>query len=428
MRSFLTRHAEFLRNVAVLMSGKTLAAIIALGTVPIVARLFSPSDFGTAAIFVSTVGMLSTIATLRYGSAIVLPESNITARGIFRLTHRIAILYSLLTLLIISILDVFQVRVGTLDLLGVWKWLVPFGIWLTAFVGIQESWLTRMKNFKIFSTSLVVGNSISSGVRIGLGAIYGSFVGGLVIGELCGKVGRLLVQRKICSLSIAALVAKQPFKYSKLLAQRYSDFPIFNAPAGLVFSLGQNLPVILFGTLFGPAVAGFYAMASRVSRVPISIVATSMRRVFLQKAAEITNDKRSLLKAFSLSLATLSVIGLVPLIAIALYGQQLLGWVLGNDWLEAGKYLEVIAPWLFSIWVTVPCNPVFVVLRRQKFWLIMTSTLTSLRLAAFGIAHAMSYDSIETLELFVVATITGHAITIGTTVFMIRKSATEKNH
>lgn len=404
------------------MSGKSLAAIIALATVPIIARLFSPADFGAAAIFLSTVGIASTVATLRYGRAIVLPKFELTATRLFGFSHRVSIAYSLLTLLLIFLLDKTGINVRALELVGDWKWVIPVGVWLTAVVGIQDSWITRNKAFPVLSTSLVVGNSTSSGVRIGLGVLQGSTVSGLIIGELLGKIGRLAVQYKICKKSVSAIFDRQTWKYTIPLARQYSDFPLFNAPAGLIFTLGQNLPVLLFGTMFGPAVAGFYAMANRISRVPMTIVATSMRRVFLQKAADITNRKRSLLKAFALSTITLALIGLVPFLVIYRNGQQVLVWLLGADWEEAGRYLQVIAPWLLSIWLTVPCNPIFVVLRKQIHWLVMTSTLTILRFAAFGIAQVAGYDPIETLRLFILVTLIGHSITIFVTISLIRTS------
>jgi O-antigen/teichoic acid export membrane protein len=172
--------------------------------------------------------------------------------------------------------------------------------------------------------------------------------------------------------------------------------------------------------MYGPTIAGFYAMANRVSQVPISIVAMSMRRVFLQKAAEVVNRNRSLLKAFSLSVVTLAAIGFMPFTIIFLFGRQILVWLLGADWVDAGAFLEVMSPWLFAVWVSVPCNPTFVVLRKQKFWLALTSILTALRLGAFGIAHAIDSQPIEALQLFVIATVLGNAITIATAVSLIR--------
>lgn len=420
MRIFFSKHGDFMKNVAILMSGKSLAAIIALVTMPIVASLFTPADFGAAAIFVSAVGMLSTVATLRYGRAIILPESDATATNILGFAHRVAIAYCGAVYFIIFALDLMDVTPVTLELLGNWKWAIPVGIWLTAVVGIQEGWLTRQKGFAKISRTLVVGNLTSSGVRIGNGLAYGTSVSGLIVGDLCGRLGRLLMQLREHRLVMSATVSKESVHESRSIARHYSDFPLFNAPAGFVFSLGQNLPVLLFGTMFGPAVAGFYAMSHRLSRAPMSLVATSMRRVFLQKVASITNQNRSLMKAFSLSLIGLALVGFLPFITLYLFGQEILGWLLGDEWIEAGRFLEITAPWLLSIWISVPCNPIFVVLRRQKLWLIMTSTLTVLRLAAFGIASLLDSDPAKTLHLFVLATIFGHSITIVVAYSLIR--------
>ena len=59
--NFLSKHRVFVGNVATMMSGKTVAAGIALVTTPIVARLFAPSDFGVAAAFLAIVGMISNV-------------------------------------------------------------------------------------------------------------------------------------------------------------------------------------------------------------------------------------------------------------------------------------------------------------------------------------------------------------------------------
>ncbi len=422
MRTFFSKHSDFLSNVAVLMSGKTLAAAISLATVPIVARLFSPEDFGVAAVFASTIGILSTVASLRYGAAIVLPKDESTAVDLLGFSQRVVIGFCTLIFLVILITDLASISWPALDILGAWKWILPFGVWLTAVASLHDAWLTRVKNFRNISASLLAGNLTTSGIRIGLGTLQGTSVSGLIFGDLVGKIAKLIVQRKTCKLSLSSTFESDSWSISKALAKRYADFPKFNAPAGFIFSLGQNLPVLLFGALFGPAVAGFYAMANRVSHAPVSIVATSMRRVFLQKAAEITHRNASLTKAFSLSVISLAILGIVPFTLIYAFGQQLLVWLLGETWLEAGSFLEIIAPWLLSIWITVPCNPVFVVLRKQKFWLVLTSTLTALRLSAFTLAYAMNSDPLRTLEYYVVATIVGNLVTISTAFVLIRSA------
>jgi O-antigen/teichoic acid export membrane protein len=240
-------------------------------------------------------------------------------------------------------------------------------------------------------------------------------IGGYFFGIFC----RLVLQFRAVRGQLAAAFQHMDWPTAKAIAIKYSDFPKFNAPAGFVFSMGQNLPVLVFGSMFSPAVAGLYAMADRLCQVPVSIVATSVRRVFLQKAAEIDNQGRTLRKAFLLSIGALAALGLIPFAILWAFGQPLAAWILGDEWLEAGRFLEIIAPWLFMVWISAPCNAIFVVLRKQKFWLALTLAITIFRLSSFAIAYSISAGPEWTLQAFVLASILGNIFTISTTLLLV---------
>lgn len=422
MRNFFVRHREFFGNVAILMSGRMVAALIALFMVPIVARLFSPSDFGIAAMFVSIVGILSNVSTLRYEAALALPREDTEAIAIMALAYRVLFLVCAVLTLFLGIYNVSGVTWPASTLLGDWKWALPVGVLLLAALNIQESWLTRTKSFKIASASFVVGNTVTSGARIGFGALLGSSVYGLVGGYLLGLVSRLILQRSASKVGFRAAFGHVAWPALRQVARRYADFPKFNAPADFVFSIGRNLPVLLLGVMFSPTVAGFYAMAHRLSQVPITIVATSLRRVFLQKTAAIKNHGRSLRKAFLLSTAALALLGSIPFGVLWLFGQPILTWLLGERWFVAGRYLEIMAPWLFTIWVTAPCNPIFIVLREQRFFLYRHATLTALRLGAFGLSYVLTADPEWTLRAFVIVTVATNVITILTALALVTET------
>jgi len=293
---------------------------------------------------------------------------------------------------------------------------------LSSALDIQDSWLTRKRNFRTITTSLVVGTVVNSGSRIASGAIVGSSVFGLIAGNLLGMLCRLLLQIRASNKGIRATFRQMGWQKMRQTASQYVDFPKLNAPAAVVFSLGQNLPVLLMGIMFTPAAAGFYAMANRLSQAPITIVANSVRKIFLQKAADINNRGRSLRKAYLLATGGLALLGVVPFICIWLFGQPLLTWLLGGRWFEAGRYLEIMAPWLFMAWLVAPANPVFIVLRKQSYWLTLQSSLTLLRLAAFGVAFAIGAGSEWTLQAFVIMTVIGNLVTIFVAMMLISKT------
>ncbi|MCG8371497.1 MAG: oligosaccharide flippase family protein [Proteobacteria bacterium] len=422
MRKLVATHSEFLGNVAMMMSGRTIAAVIALFTMPIVSRLFTPMDFGVAAVFVSVCSTIAPLASLRYEATFVLPEDRREATLLMSCAYRVTIAVTALLAAALLAYESLGLRFETLHMLGHWRLALPLGVFLMTVIHLQESWLTREKRFGVVSTSLVTGNVMTSLSRIGFGALLGTSVYGLILGYVAGLLSRIGLMHESARAGWQALFGHRRRGELWETFRRYSDFPRLNAPAALVFAAGQNLPVIVFGAVFSPAVAGLYAMANRLAQVPVAIVANSLRRVFLQKAATIVQEGRSLRRAFVLSSGTLALIGALPFLAVALVSQEICTWLLGAAWTDAGGFLEIMAPWLFMAWVEAPCNPVFIVLRRQKFWLAMQTSLTLMRLAAFGAAYWLSATPPETLRAFVVASVLGSLVTIVTAWLLIGRA------
>jgi O-antigen/teichoic acid export membrane protein len=146
--------------------------------------------------------------------------------------------------------------------------------------------------------------------------------------------------------------------------------------------------------------------------MPVQVVAMSVRRVFMQRAAAIHNDGRSLRRSFLLTTFGLLALGAPPCVAIWLFGQPLLTWILGARWGVAGHYLEIIAPWVLMAWVTAPCNSVFIVLRRQDRWLTQQIMTTVLRMGAFVVGYGLRLGPESTLQLFVLFTVLSFVVMI----------------
>jgi O-antigen/teichoic acid export membrane protein len=424
--NFLSKHRVFVGNVATMMSGKTAAAAIALLTTPVVARLYEPGDFGVAAAFLAIVGMVSNVGSLRYESALVLPKGDDEAITVMALAYRILFLVCIAMLVFLGLYRLLDLEIAALDILGNWMWLLPLAVLLSSALNIQESWLARKKKFKVVAASTAIGTGVNSGSRIGFGALSGSTVYGLIFGNIFGMTSRLVIQKTASIDGAKAIFHRYNLSSLQKVAKDYFDFPKLNAPAGFVFSVGQNLPVLLFGIMFSPAAAGFYSMANRLSQAPVSIVSMSMRRVFYQKAAEVHNRGASLQKAFVLASGGLALLGAVPFLLLWLYGQPILTVLLGDRWIDAGRYLEIMAPWLFMIWVAAPTHAVFIVLRKQSAWLVLQVWLTFARLAAFGLAYYLSASPEWALGAFVVTTVGCNLIMVGMSLSLIARQDHER--
>ena len=412
MLRHLKKHKEFIGHVGAIVSGRSIAAAFGLLLTPVVARLFTPADFGVAASYLAIAAIAAQVASLRYESAVVLPKDDKEALLLAALAYRILPAFCLLMLCVTGLLKASGTGGRTFDLLGDWVWVLPITVLVMGGQDIQESWLSRKKSFGLISKTVVLETTLGGIARIGFGVLGGSSVYGLILGHLLGASGRLVMQGRAGAASLKATFRQIEWPTMREIARRYSDFPKLNAPAGLVFSTGQNLPVLLFGAMFSPEIAGFFAMANRLAQIPVQIVAASVRRVFLQKAAAIHNDGRSLRRSFLLTAAGLLLIGAVPCAAIWMYGEPVLGWLLGARWLSAGRILEIIAPWILTVWVTAPCNAIFIVLRKQSHWLVQQSIVTVVRLSAFGIGYSLELGAERTLGLFVLFAVIGNLATI----------------
>ncbi|MGH8249936.1 MAG: oligosaccharide flippase family protein [Steroidobacteraceae bacterium] len=431
----LRKHREFIEHVGAIVSGRSIAAVVGLLVTPVVARLFSPADFGVAASFLALAAMAVPVASLRYDAALALPRTEQEALLLAALCYRILPVFCVLLFGVIALLAVNASGWRTLELIGAWIWVLPFTLFLMGAQDIQESWLARTKSFGVISRSVVVETTLGGAARIAFGAVAGTSVYGLILGHLVGVVGRLILQGRAGAESLRATFRRIEWPKLREVARRYADFPRLNAPAGLVYTVGQNLPVLMFGLMYSASTAGFFAMANRLARIPVQIVATSVRRVYLQKAANIHNSGRSLRRSFVLATFGLLAIGLVPCFAIWMYGQSLLVWLLGDQWNSAGRFLEIIAPWVLIAWVSSPCNAIFVVLRKQDYWLKLQIILTPVRLSAFVAGYKLALGAEQTLGLFVLLAVLANVVTImialflaGSTVLPPKSGAAIPNH
>ena len=421
MLPLLKKHKIFVGQVATMMSGKSIASMIALLTMPIIARLFSPEDFGVAAIFLSLSVLVANVGALRYETALVLPKQEAEALLLMALTYRIMAALCLAMLLAIFIYRVVGIPIQVLESLGIWLWLWPLGVLLLTMIQIQENWLARKRQFGVVAASMVVGTAVTGGSRIGFGLFSGTSTFGLIVGHMTGQICRLAVQKTASREGLKATFQRIELAELRGVAAKYVDFPKLNAPAALLSAATQQLPVVLFGALFAPAIVGYYSMAMRLAHVPSVIVANSVRRVFLQKAAEINNRGKGLTFAFLMLTGGLALLGVIPLAALWFFGEPLCTWLLGDRWTQAGLYLEIISPWLFMLLVSAPANPIFVVLRKQSLWLRLQITLTILRLGTFGLAYIVGAGPEWTLGAFVAATVVGNLSVIGIALILARR-------
>ena len=146
-------------------------------------------------------------------------------------------------------------------------------------------------------------------------------------------------------------------------------------------------------------------MAMRLAQSPLQLVTQSTSRVVYQRLAEIASKNRPLLRPYWMLCGGLFLLGVVPTILIVLFGPQILEVLLGPKWPEAGRYLQVVAPFLLTVLVSVPVSPTLNVIRRQEIWLQLQTASLALRLLVFLGAYMYGAEPLMAIGAYVTAVV-----------------------
>jgi lipopolysaccharide exporter len=372
----------FARHVVTLASGTAIAQLLLVLATPVLTRLYSPADYGTLAVYSSTLTVLLVLASLRYEAAIPLPEDEDLAGSLLALTLFLLGGMVLLVALVVALAGDAFVRAANVEQLRPYLWLLPVGLLGAGSYQALSYWAIRRRAFgRIARTRLSqgIGQVVS---QVGLGLLK---VGapGLLIGDVVGRVaggGGLallaLRDRPFARVTRASLAAA---------AARYRRFPLLTTWSGLLNVSSLQLPSIMFSASFGAAAAGLYALSYKMLVLPTMLVAQAVGQVFLARASTLAREPERLRRLTERTALALFACGLPIFGAVGLGGPRLFATVMGGQWEQAGRYAQALAPW-FTVWlVSNPLNGLLSVREWQGSALAFTVFEFLLRLGALFI-------------------------------------------
>lgn len=216
-------NSEFVGNIGKLFAGKSLVFALTLGTAPIIARLYTPDDYGVIGVFIAISSIATVLATLKYDNAILLPGSDEKARQLCRAVLKLIMVVSFIVLLVVAGSAIFLTSFEFVSRMGPYLWALPVGIALQSIGKLYDGWLSRHKEFGRIATADIALAGSSTGVRIGTGLVFGSTVLGLLAGLFTGLIARWLVVRPKAR-NLLRLTPVNWHQDTKVLKE-YAEFP-----------------------------------------------------------------------------------------------------------------------------------------------------------------------------------------------------------
>ena len=174
---------------------------------------------------------------------------------------------------------------------------------------------------------------------------------------------------------------------------RYINFPKFYLPSVAVESLGSNIPNYFFMKVFGASFLGNYSMSNRIVSMPLSMIGNAIRTVFNQSVAEAYAMNQPHIKLFNDNFFRLTLIGIIPVGVIVLFGPKLFAFVLGNEWYEAGIIARFLAPVFFLRLISSPLSSVLTIYEKLNWDLYVQFSAISLLALTFFIFYKLGTES-----------------------------------
>ena len=355
--------SKFLSNVIKLASATVIGQIIGIIVSPVLSRLYSPADFGVSQVFFSLVSLIAIISCFSYQSAINLPKKHEDAASIVILCMCLIIITTIISTVFFFLFAGNIEQILNAPGISTYIFLFPLAIISNSVAYVLGSWLSRREQFGTIAKGNLISSISGKSVSVGYGFTSPSPMG-LIVGSIINDA-------TIVVISLRRTVADSHFfqevSYEKIkkLALRYQRFPKYNTLANFASLAGVQATTLMLAFFFSPIIVGYYAIAHMIINLPLKLVGNSITSVFYQKACvekNLTGSVKNIVKTVNTRLISLGMFGCLIIIII---GPELFSFILGSNWYIAGEYAQILSPWFFVVFISVPLLSIFSVLEKQ---------------------------------------------------------------
>ena len=380
--------SSFVKSVLTLSAGVIVSQAVALGTTPIISRIYNPQILGDFTIITSNSTIIGTIICMGFLSTILLPDDDDEAKGLCRLLLKLILGGT--TILLVGGLAVsecwkmFNVSISyPAACVMLWA-LVIF----TNISAVLYSYVNRQKLYKVLFWNPTIGTMTYSVIGIILGLMG------------CGLWGYLW-SRVISNVLVILHMLRHanPFcgkiEYKSLqLVKKYRDFPLVLLPSNLLGTVSLQLPVLLLDRFWGSFTLGSYSMCMTILNLPSSFLAGPVNRVFYREATERINRGENI-GEFSFSLMKANIkIALIPIMILIILGRPLFAIVLGEEWAEAGDFASIMSFYVLMSFCTSCLAGKFVIIGKKQTILYLNILVLITNLLVFLVSYWLELSGI----------------------------------
>ncbi|MCU0979094.1 MAG: oligosaccharide flippase family protein [Pirellulaceae bacterium] len=374
-------------SVATVSAGTLVSYLLIAGSMPVISRLFTPSEMGVYYSWVATISLLTMLATLRYEMAIPIPRRARDARRLLLIS--LASAGSVLAFLA-GLWWLWGQRIQQVTGLGIqpgYVVLLFLAVAAEATSAASRSWNIRVQRLPTLAVAKVVQSASLIAGQIGGGLLNLGLLG-LLLFDLISRAACSAVQLRSVQNTAGVPWTSGELTRLRLAAQRYRRFPLFSLPGAVLMQLIDGAPLFLFSAVYGTAVTGMFALGQRAILGPLLILSGPITQVYTAEASRLLRESPAelgpLYWRMAIRLASLAV---VPVLLMAVFGPRLFTILFGAEWAQAGVFLRLMAPAVLATFVAGPLYQTLDLLQRQAWTLLANSLGLVLICSVFGVCH-----------------------------------------
>ncbi len=356
--------SDFFKNMRTLMAGTLLGQFIVLAFTPILSRIYSPEDFTTLEQFIMILNIAVVVITGKYEFAIMHPKKNEDARYILILSTILAFLGSLLFVLFGWTFSNEIAHYYNNPEMGHYFWLLGPSLFGFALFNITNYWFSRQKKYQYAASSKILNASAGEPIKFALGKINPTASGllwGTTIGYIIGGIYSVWTYLRTEAKGFSTWTKKDLLTQ----AQLYKDYPRFSIWGSILNRLAQWAHVGIFTHYYGLVAIGWMALSRRVVQAPLNVISGSYSQVFFQRISEIENPDE-LKGVFFKALRQFTAIAFIIILIAFVLPESTMGYVFGDQWLPAIKYLRILTIWYAFNFITSSLSFVSLRIQMQK--------------------------------------------------------------
>jgi len=390
------KNNTYLMQIMILMSGTLIAQIVMLLSIPILTRLYTPSEFGLYSTFLAIITIVGSVSSMKYDQAIMLPKSDKDAQALLFLSIILTSIITFFSILLIVIFYDFILEYFSGNSFIIY--FIPIGVFLVGMLQIFNAYSSRNQFYKPLSKIRVL-NAISV-VSIQGFTRYVMNLDGLIIGKLFADSVTLYVLIRFHIKKQTIYLNSLSKRRIKVVSKRHDHFPKYQTMTVFMNSISQNIPVLLLGSLYSPEIAGFYALTVRILQAPIGLIGSSTRTVYYQKASKMYANNENFFNLYLKTTLGLLKLFIVPLIIVFFFGESIFSFAFGEKWIEAGKYSEILILWFLFLFINSPSIMTFSILKLQKIQMIVEVISVFFRFFSIYLGFYFFNSEMISIQLF----------------------------